>query len=157
MRIILAFFLLILLLSGCTANVPKSKLGQTYYNNINKVLSRNYPFKPEYPDSTILIILHSDTLCSCNGKNLFLVNEILYKRKHIRSYIFVKNDYKKFIRNQLYLTNSRIFLDTTDLLEKNGCFFRFDKIFALVNGKYDNMFDLEEKDIENIKRYYSLN
>ncbi len=138
----------------CTED--RNPAGQAYYSNLKNTLDKVYHVPVDSGDNVNIFILHSDTICSCNGKNVYLVDEIAKKDPRCKTVVILKNDYTHNIRNFIR-TNNAIFLsDTTRILEKNGNVFRYDKIFVIRNGLYDNMFDLEDKDVPQIQQYFNL-
>jgi hypothetical protein len=147
---------LFLTLAFCQCKEDRNPAGQAYYSNLKNTLDKVYHVSIGGGDNINIFILHSDTICSCNGKNVYLVDEIAKKDPRCKTVVILKNDYRHNIRDFIHTKNAIFCSDSTRILEKDGNVFRFDKIFAVRNGSYDNMFDLEDKDVPQIQRYFNL-
>jgi hypothetical protein len=151
----IAFFALITLVF-CQCRNDSNPAGLALYDNLKNTLEKEYSVSTGNQANMVIFILHSDTICSCNGKNIYLVDEIAKQHPDYKTVVILKNDNKHKIRNMIHTNTATFCSDTTRVLEKYGNVFRFDKIFTVHNGAYDNMFDLEDKDVKQIRDYFNL-
>ncbi|OQP59829.1 hypothetical protein [Niastella populi] len=151
----IAIFVLMTLVF-CQCRNESNPAGLAYYANLKSTLETEYNISIGNEKNMVVFVLHSDTICSCNGKNVSMVDEIARKHPDYKTVVILKNDFTNKIRDMIHTGNVTFCSDTTKVLEKNGNVFRFDKLFSVRNGAYDNMFDLEDKDVRQIRDYFNL-